>query len=204
MFVDRHEAGRVLAELLVHLKPERPIVLGIAEQGMPVAEEVAARLEAPLDVLVVRRVVVPVEGHGVAVGAVAEGGVYLVDDALVAATGVEAVELAALERVEALEVERQANRHRGDRPRIDVGGRTVIVVDDGIASGSTVRAACRAARALGAQRVVVAVPVAPAGWRRAVADDVDDLIAVETVPEPVVLSHHYANAPAVSAGAEGP
>lgn len=198
MFVDRHEAGRSLGALLVHLKPERPIVLGIADQGMPVAEAVAAWLGAPLDVLVVRRVVVPVDGRGVAVGAVAEGGVSLVDAALVAATGIDPVELAALERVEALEVERQVQRHRGDRSRTDIRGRTVVVVDDGIASGSTVRAACRAIRALGALRVVVAVPVAPDGWRTAAGDDVDELVAVETAPEPVVLSHHYANAPASS------
>jgi predicted phosphoribosyltransferase len=176
MFVDRHDAGRKLAGLLDHLTAEQPVVVGVPRQGMPVAEQVATALRAPLDVLVVRRVVVPVEGRWVAVGAVGEGGVHLIDQALAAATGVEADELAALERVEALEVERQVHRYRGDLARTDLRGRTVLVVDDGIASGSTARAACRVARALGATRVVMAVPIAPEGWAERVGDDVDEMV----------------------------
>lgn len=203
MFVDRREAGRRLAALLAPFTAERPVVLGIARQGLSVAEEVATALGAPLDVLVVRRVIVPEEApggqRGVAVGAVAEGGVRLIDEARVAATEVDDTELAALEHVEALEAERVARLYRGDHPRISLRGRTVIVVDDGIASGSTMRAACCAVRELGAARVVAAVPVAPEGWRRAVGDDLDDLVAVDLAPEPVVLSRHYAAAPAAGA-----
>ena len=198
MFVDRHDAGRKLAGLLDHLTAEQPVVLGVPRQGMPVAEQVATALRAPLDVLVVRRVVVPVEGRWVAVGAVGEGGVRLIDQALVAATGIEADELAALERVEALEVERQVHRYRGDLARTDLRGRTVLVVDDGIASGSTARAACRVARALGAIRVVMAVPIAPEGWAERVGDDVDEMVSVGTGPEPLIVAHWYANARVVS------
>jgi putative phosphoribosyl transferase len=198
MFVDRHDAGRKLAGLLDHLTAEQPVVVGVPRQGIPVAEQVATALRAPLDVLVVRRVVVPVEGRGVAVGAVGEGGVRLIDQALVAATGVEADELAALERVEALEVERQVHRYRGDLARTDLRGRTVLVVDDGIASGSTARAACRVARALGATRVVMAVPIAPEGWAERVGDDVDEMVSVGTGPEPLIVAHWYANARVVS------
>jgi predicted phosphoribosyltransferase len=198
MFVDRHDAGRKLAGLLDHLIAEQPVVVGVPRQGMPVAEQVATALRAPLDVLVVRRVVVPVEGRWVAVGAVGEGGVHLIDQALAAATGVEADELAALERVEALEVERQVHRYRGDLARTDLRGRTVLVVDDGIASGSTARAACRVARALGATRVVMAVPIAPEGWAERVGDDVDEMVSVGTGPEPLIVAHWYANARVVS------
>ena len=198
MFVDRHDAGRKLAGLLDHLTAEQPVVVGVPRQGMPVAEQVATALRAPLDVLVVRRVVVPVEGRWVAVGAVGEGGVHLIDQALAAATGIEADELAALEWVEALEVERQVHRYRGDLARTDLRGRTVLVVDDGIASGSTARAACRVARALGAIRVVMAVPIAPEGWAERVGDDVDEMVSVGTGPEPLIVAHWYANARVVS------
>lgn len=198
MFVDRHDAGRKLAGLLDHLTAEQPVVVGVPRQGMPVAEQVATALRAPLDVLVVRRVVVPVEGRWVAVGAVGEGGVHLIDQALAAATGIEADELAALERVEALEVERQVHRYRGDLARTDLRGRTVLVVDDGIASGSTARAACRVARALGAARVVMAVPIAPEGWAERVGDDVDEMVSVDTGSEPLIVAHWYANARVVS------
>jgi len=159
---------------------------------------VATALRAPLDVLVVRRVVVPMDGRRVAVGAVGEGGVRLIDHALVAATGIEADELAALERVEALEVDRQVHRYRGDLPRTDLRGRTVLVVDDGIASGSTARAACRVARALGAARVVMAVPIAPEGWAERVGDDVDEMVSSGTGPEPLIVAHWYANARVVT------
>ena len=198
MFVDRHDAGRKLAGLLDHLTAEQPVVVGVPRQGMPVAEQVATALRAPLDVLVVRRVVVPVEGRWVAVGAVGEGGVHLIDQALAAATGIEADELVALERVEALEVERQVHRYRGDLARTDLRGRTVLVVDDGIASGSTARAACRVARALGAIRVVMAVPIAPEGWAERVGDDVDEMVSVGTGPEPLIVAHWYANARVLS------
>jgi predicted phosphoribosyltransferase len=198
MFVDRHDAGRRLAGQLDRFGAERPIVVGVPRQGMPVAEEVAMALRAPLDVLVVRRVVVPVEDRWVAVGAVGEGGVHLIDRALVEATGIEPDELAALERVEALEVERQVHRYRGDLGRTDLRGRTVLVVDDGIASGSTARAACRVARALGAARVVMAVPIAPEGWADQVGDDVDEVVSVGTGPEPLIVAHWYANARVVS------
>ena len=198
MFVDRHDAGRKLAGLLDHLTAEQPVVVGVPRQGMPVAEQAATALRAPLDVLVVRRVVVPVEDRWVAVGAVGEGGVHLIDQALAAATGIEADELVALERVEALEVERQVHRYRGDLARTDLRGRTVLVVDDGIASGSTARAACRVARALGAIRVVMAVPIAPEGWAERVGDDVDEMVSVGTGPEPLIVAHWYANARVVT------
>nr|WP_206323880.1 phosphoribosyltransferase [Streptomyces sp. HNM0574] len=159
MFTDRAEAGRQLAGSLRHLRAERPVVLGLPRGGVPVAFEVARELGAPLDVLVVRKLGVPYHRE-VAFGAIGEGGVRVVSEDVVRQGGVGPEEQAAVERREQAELERQAHRFREGRPGVRVEGRVAIVVDDGIATGSTALAACGIARAQGAARVVLAAPAA--------------------------------------------
>ncbi len=155
------------------------MVLGLPRGGVAVAAEVAVALGAPLDVIVVRKLGVPSQPE-LAMGAIGEGGVRLVLPETVHRAGVTPDELAAVELRERAELQRRAQRFRGDRPRIPLAGRTAVVVDDGIATGSTARAACQVARALGAPRIVLAVPVAPRGWARGMHDAADELIALLT------------------------
>ncbi|HET7487802.1 MAG TPA: phosphoribosyltransferase family protein [Acidimicrobiales bacterium] len=181
-FVDRIEAGRRLAGALEHLEAEDVVVLGLPRGGVPVALEVALALDAPLDVIVVRKLGVPFQPE-LAMGAIGEGGVQIVNDEVVHAAGVRRAELAVVEARERAELDRRARRFRGGRTPVHLDGRTVVVVDDGIATGSTARAACQVARAHGAARVVLAVPVAPPGWAERMGDDADEYVAV-TTPSP--------------------
>ncbi|WP_436497721.1 phosphoribosyltransferase [Actinokineospora sp. HUAS TT18] len=173
-FADRTEAGRVLADHLTHLREDKPIVLGLPRGGVPVAAEVAARLGAEVDVVLVRKVGAP--GHPeLAVGAVGEGGVTVRSDRVLAElhlTWADVADTAANERAEIL---RRAATLRGGEPPPDLAGRTVILVDDGVATGATAAAAVRVVRGMGAARVVVAAPVAPAdvvASLRLIADEV--------------------------------
>jgi putative phosphoribosyl transferase len=158
-FADRADAGRRLAERLKDLAGEDVVVLGLARGGVPVGFEVARALNAPLDVLVVRKLGVPYQPE-LAMGAVAEGGVRVVNDRVVAAAGLRPGELDAVEQRERAEVDRRTLALRSGRPPVELSGRTAIVVDDGIATGATARAGGRSARARGAARVIVGVPVA--------------------------------------------
>jgi putative phosphoribosyl transferase len=158
------------------------VVLGLPRGGVPVAFEVAETLDAPLDVIVVRKLGVPFQPE-LGMGAIGEDGVHIVNHELVQLAQVTDAQLADVERRERAELERRARRFRGGRPRIALAGKTAVVVDDGIATGSTARAACQVARAQGASRVVLAVPVAPPGWTERLEDDADELVCLET-PEP--------------------
>lgn len=162
-----------------HLRGPEVVVLGLPRGGVEVAAEVAAALAAPLDVIMVRKLGVPSQPE-LAMGAIGEGGVRIVLPETVRRAGVTSDELAAVELRERAELQRRAQRFRGDRPRIPLVGRTAVVVDDGIATGSTARAACQVAQALGAARIVLAVPVAPRGWVRAMHDVADELVALLT------------------------
>ncbi|MDX6348057.1 MAG: putative phosphoribosyl transferase [Streptomyces sp.] len=159
-FIDRADAGRRLAEKLPHLRSENPVVLGLPRGGVPVAYEVARALHAPLDIVVVRKLGVPYHRE-LGFGAIGEGGARVVSDDIVRMTHVSRDDLEEVERHEEAELGRQAHRFRDGRSRTDLRGRTVIVVDDGVATGATALAACQVVRAQGAARVVVAVPVAP-------------------------------------------
>jgi putative phosphoribosyl transferase len=181
-FADRLDAGRRLAARLEHLRAPSVVVLGLPRGGVPVAAEVARVLGAPLDVIVVRKLGVPFQPE-LAMGAIGEDGVRVVDDEIVRKARISESDLAAVEARERAELERRARRFRGDRPRTPLAGRTAVIVDDGIATGSTARAACRVARAQGATRVVLAVPVAPEGWQARIGGDADECIALDT-PEP--------------------
>jgi putative phosphoribosyl transferase len=158
IFRDRCAAGRELAAALVPLGLDNPIVLGLPRGGVPVAYEVAQRLGAPLDVLVVRKVGAPDQPE-LAIGAVGAAGVVVADEATMALVGVGPDEFAALARHEQVEVERRDRLFREELPPLDLRGRHAILVDDGLATGATMRAAVEVARTLGAAEVIVAVPV---------------------------------------------
>lgn len=164
-FADRVDAGRRLATELLAVEPglrgADVVVLGLPRGGVPVAAEVAAALDAPLDVIVVRKLGVPWQPE-LAMGAVGEGGVQVLDARVVQHTGVSDAQLAAVRARERAAVEVRAATLRAGRARLDLVGRTALVVDDGLATGSTARAACMVARHLGADRVVLAVPVGAA------------------------------------------
>ena len=178
MFADRAEAGRRLAPLLSHLSGPGTVVLGLPRGGVPVALQVAEALAAPLDVIVVRKLGVPFQPE-LAMGAVGEQGVVVVNSDVVRLTHVSDAELAAAGRRERAVVEDRARRFRAGRPRVSLQGRTAVLVDDGIATGATARAACQVARAAGAAHVVLAAPVGPPGVDLAFADDADEVVVVE-------------------------
>jgi len=175
IYRDRAEAGRRLAESLRHLKPEHPLVLGLPRGGVVVASEVAAALGAPLDVIVVRKLGVPFQPE-LAMGAIGEGDVTVVNTEVVRTAGLGQQDLEAVTRTERAELARRASRYRGARPPLTLDGRMVIVVDDGIATGSTARAACQVARAAGSARVVLAAPVGPPGVASRFAGLADEVV----------------------------
>jgi predicted phosphoribosyltransferase/dienelactone hydrolase len=154
------------------------VVLGLPRGGVPVAYEVARALDAPLDVIVVRKVGVPGQPE-LAMGAIGEDGVRVVNDEIVRVVGATAADFSRIEQIERAELQRRAERFRGAAPRVDLVGRVAVIVDDGIATGSTARAACQVARAHGADRVVLAVPVAAPDSVRALASDADEIVCVE-------------------------
>lgn len=158
-FRDRAEAGCRLAERLMFLQGENVVVVGLPRGGVPVAFEVARALHAPMDVIVVRKLGVPFQPE-LGMGAIGEGGVRVINDHVLRMAGVDVRELAAVENREWSEVVRRAGLLRGGMPPVPLDGRTAVVVDDGMATGSTARAACRVAKARGAERVILAVPVA--------------------------------------------
>jgi putative phosphoribosyl transferase len=184
MFHDRVDAGRRLAEELErrHLENEDVVVLGLPRGGVPVAFEVAHALAKPLDIIVVRKLGVPFQPE-FAMGAIGEGGVRILNREALQSAQVTGPEFAAVEGRERAELERRSRRYRGDRPPVALVGRTAVVVDDGIATGSTARAACQVARALGAARVVMAVPVASRSSLAELTEICDQVVCLEA-PEP--------------------
>ena len=189
-FLDRSDAGRRLANRTLHLRGEDVVVLALPRGGVPVAAEVARALGAPLDVIVVRKLGVPVQPE-LGMGAIGEGDVRIINPEVVAITHVTDAEIATVERRERAELDRRARRFRGDRPRTPLAGRTAVIIDDGIATGSTARAACQVARAQGAARVVLAVPVAPPSACTALAADADEVICLETPGHFLAIGEWY-------------
>jgi putative phosphoribosyl transferase len=190
MFADRADGGRRLARRLGHLRADEPLVVGLPRGGVPVAAEVAGALGAPLDVLVVRKLGCPWQPE-LGLGAVGEDGVTVHNHELIGQAGVEPDELEAVARRERAELERRLRRYRGDRPPQPVAGRTVIVVDDGVATGATASAAIRVLRRRGARRVVLAVPVAAPEAVQALRGDADEVVAVETPASLLAIGRHY-------------
>ncbi|MET7767121.1 phosphoribosyltransferase family protein [Nocardia sp. NPDC005366] len=178
-FHDRRDAGRRLIERLRGFRADDVVVLGVSGGGVPVAYEVATALRAPLDVAVVRKLPVPFQPR-LAFGAIGENGIHVIDDEMVLRTFIsddERVRVAAEARED---LARSALRYRATHAPIPLTGATVIVVDDGVASGVTARAACAVARAQGASRVVLAVPVGSPRAIRILARYVDNVICLET------------------------
>src|SRR5256885_1933652 len=176
-FLNRSDAGRQLAAELLPRYGGRSdvLVLGLPRGGVPVGFEVARALDAPLDVFVVRKLGLP--GHDeLAMGAIASGGVRILDQDLIRVARVSEAELDRVTAVEQAELERREHRYRGDEPFPDVRGKTVILVDDGLATGSTMRAAVAALRMEGPSRIVVAVPVAAPDTCAAFRDVADDIV----------------------------
>ncbi len=189
-FTDRIDAGRRLAESLRDLHGSDAVVLGLPRGGVVVAREVARALDAPLDVIVVRKLGVPSRPE-LGMGAIGEGGVRIINEQVMRFEGITEADLMAVEERERDELERRADRFRSGRERIPVAGRTVIVVDDGIATGSTARAACQVARAQGAARVVLAVPVAPPDTVAHLREDVDELVCLDTPDDFFAVGQWY-------------
>ena len=189
-FADRHDAGRRLAERLRALATDEPVVLGLPRGGVPVAVEVARALAAPLDVILVRKLGVPSRPE-LAMGAIGEDGVRVIDATLVERLGISERALARVEARERTELERRARRYRGERTPIPIAGRDVVIVDDGLATGATARAAILVARARAARRVVFAGPVAPPETVVALGDQADEVISLETPTTMVAVGAAY-------------
>jgi predicted phosphoribosyltransferase len=182
-FRDRFDAGYRLAQLLRHYA-DRPnvLVLALPRGGVPVGYEIARALHAPLDVMLVRKLGVP--GHEeLAMGAIASGGIRIISEDVVRALGIPERVIATIAAHEEHELERRAKAYRGDRPPREIKGKTVILVDDGLATGSTMRAAIEALRAQQPERLVVAVPVAPPEVCASLREEVDEVVCA-LQPEP--------------------
>jgi putative phosphoribosyl transferase len=176
---DRAEAGRRLAAALTHLSPEEPVVLGLARGGVPVAFEVARALQAPLDVRVVRKVGAPGNPE-YGLGAVVEGGERFLDHPRAREEGLTEADLEQTVRTELEEAARRAHAYRGERPRLSVRNRVVVLVDDGIATGGSAIAAIRSVRSEGARRVVVALGTGPPETVHRLEAEADEVVALLT------------------------
>lgn len=172
----------MLAQRLEHLRGGDLVVLGLPRGGVPVASEVARGLSAPLDVIMVRKLGVPFQPE-LAMGAIGEGGIRILNTRVLSLAGVNDHQLAAIEAKERRELERRVSLYRGAAQRISLEGRTAVIVDDGIATGSTIRAAAEVAREQGAAQIVIAAPVAPADTLAALESVADEVVVVE-IPEP--------------------
>lgn len=184
LFQDRRDGGRRLAEHLSEYKDRSDVVvLGLARGGLPVALEVAKALNAPLDVFVVRKLGVP--GHReLAMGAIASGGVRVMNDSIVRSLSISSAEVNSIADEEQRELERRERKYRGDKERLlDVAGRTVILVDDGLATGASMRAAVTALRMQRPGKIVVAVPTAARITCQEFETEVDELLCL-TTPDP--------------------
>jgi putative phosphoribosyl transferase len=190
MFRDRADAGRQVASRLAHLRGRDLLVLGIPRGGVPVAAEVAKQLGAELDVVVAHKLGAPTQPE-LAIGAVtASGGLYL-NQQLLREAGVSRRFLQLAIADEIREAQRREERLRGDRPRPRISRRTVIIVDDGLATGATMRAAARSVREEQPAHVVIAVPVAPPITCEALRDEADEVIAVHQPHEFLAVGLHY-------------
>ena len=179
IFADRHEAGRLLAAKLRERRYKNPVVLALPRGGVPVGYEVACALAAPLDLVLVRKIGAP-QQEELAIGAVADGGQpeLVTDPRLIAHLGVSSEYLEEMKAAALGEIERRRRIYLKDRAPVDVRGRTAIVVDDGLATGSTMRAALRATRRRQPARLVLAVPVAPADTLERMTGEADETVCL--------------------------
>jgi len=193
-FVDRSEAGRKLAKSLAHYRDQQPAILALPRGGVPVAAEVAAMLGAPLDLVLVRKIGVPFQPE-LAMGAVVDGSVPIIvrNDDVIALAGIDDAEFQAVCDSELAEIERRRQLYLGGRERSDVGGKTAIVIDDGVATGATTRAALRAVRMRNPKKLILAVPVAPTDSLAALRGDADEVICLEDHEPFEAIGAYYAD-----------
>lgn len=192
-FRDRREAGRVLAEELASYRDQDGVlVFGLARGGVPVAWEIAAALHAPLDVFLVRKLGVP-HWPELAMGALASGGGVVMNDNVVASLDITDDQVREVIAGETAELARREQAYRGGRPIADPRGKTVILVDDGIATGASMLAAVRALRAAGPRSIVVAVPVGPPSTCRELAQEADDVVCATMPPGFEAVGQVYAD-----------
>lgn len=179
-FKDRSDAGRHLAKALAGYKDQQPVILALPRGGVSVAAEVAAALNAPLDLVLVRKIGVPFQPE-LAMGAVVDGGAPIIvrNEDIIRVAGIDESEFQAVCDDELAEIDRRRQRYLGSRERVDVSGRTAIVVDDGVATGATTRAALRATRMRNPRRLVLAVPVAPTESLPELRQEADDVVCLE-------------------------
>lgn len=192
VFHDRHDAGRRLAKRLRYLADDEPVVLALPRGGVPVAHEVATALGAPLDVLVVRKLGLPHQPE-LAVGAVGEDGVQVLNESVVRSTGLDADEIQTIADRERAVVAERLTRYRGDHEPVPLEGRTVIVVDDGLATGATARAGLAVLARRGVRRLVLAVPLAPAGTLARLGEEADEVVCLETPGAFRAIGEFYAD-----------
>jgi len=179
-FQNRTEAGKRLAAALARYRDQNPVVLALPRGGVPVAAEIATALNAPLDLVLVRKIGVPFQPE-LAMGAVVDGGAPIVvrNEDVIRMAGISEAEFKSVCDSELAEIERRRRRYLGSRERIDITDCTAIVVDDGIATGATTRAALRATRARKPRRLVLAVPVAPTESLAELRTEADDVVCLE-------------------------
>jgi putative phosphoribosyl transferase len=193
-FANRTDAGRQLARALARYKNKGAMVLALPRGGVPVAAEVAAALKAPLDLILVRKIGVPMQPE-LAMGAVVDGSSPLVvrNEEVIALAGVDEADFKAVCDAELAEIERRRQRYLGGRERIDVAGRIAIVIDDGIATGATTRAALRATRARQPKKLILAVPVAPTESLAAMQEEADEVVCLEDYESFGAIGFYYSD-----------
>jgi putative phosphoribosyl transferase len=197
IFKDRVEAGQILAKALSKYKNQKALVLGLPRGGVPVAFEVAKALRAPLDVYVVRKLGVPGQEE-LAMGAIATGDVRVLNDEVIEDLRISEEELETETRKEKEELTRRESLYRGWRPPLDVTNRTVLLIDDGIATGSTIKAAIAALKKQQAGRIVVGVPVAPPSSIEELMTEVDEVVCVSAPELFIAISMWYDEFPQTS------
>ena len=190
VFDDRTQAGRLLGQALEPCRDEHPVVVGLPRGGVPVAYEAAAAIDAPLDVILVRKLGTPGQ-HELAMGAIGEDGVRVLNEDIISLASVTPAELDREERAQRAELDDRSRRYRQGVPRIPLTGRVVIIVDDGIATGATARAAIGVARVEGASTVVLATPVAARSTVESIRQLADEVVALSTPDDLMAVGNWY-------------
>ncbi len=193
-FADRQDAGRRLAKALERYRDDEPVILALPRGGVPVAGEIAAAFSAPLDLVLVRKIGVPDQPE-LAMGAVVDGAAPLTvrNEDVIHLTRTSDAAFARVRERELAEIVRRRQAYLGDRPHPELAGRVAIVVDDGVATGATTRAALRSVRQFGPKRLVLAVPVAPSATIAELRDEADDIVCLEDYEPFGAIGAYYAD-----------
>jgi predicted phosphoribosyltransferase len=193
-FKDRTDAGHKLAKALAAYRDQQPVILALPRGGVPVAAEVAAALHAPLDLILVRKIGVPIQPE-LAMGAVVDGGAPIIvrNEDVIKLADIDEAAFKTICDSELAEIERRRQRYLGSRERVDIAGRMAVVIDDGVATGATTRAALRASRTRGPNKLILAVPVAPTDTLAALRADADEVVCLEDYEFFGAIGAYYAD-----------